>query len=170
MIFGVAVPGMNSPLPSTGTAELLACLSPHIPDDFINACLPAHAGRGRRRSFSAAQLWRVHLLAVLTPVHAFNLLIEMLREQRAWRRFARLTHRQRIPDVWMLHEFRDWMGVGGLRRINEKLLEAFIPQSRGQGCAVALIDATDLPASACGFKKNAPAVIRPSARRWALAP
>ncbi len=160
---------MKTLLPITGTGALLETLSPHIPDEFINALASPIRGRGRRQHFSASQLWRIHLLAVLTPVHAFNLLVRMLAEQRAWRKFARLSHRHRLADVRMLHEFRDRVGVGGLRRINEKLLEPFIPKTAGDSLCVALIDATDLPASACGFKKNAPAVIRPGARRWALA-
>jgi hypothetical protein len=32
----------------------------------------------------------VHLLSLLTPVHSLNLLVKMLPEQRAWRKFAGL--------------------------------------------------------------------------------
>lgn len=157
---------MKAILSATGTARLLAELAPHIPDDFINGQLPRRCGRGRRHQFSGAQLWRVHLLAVLTPVQAFNLLAQMLSEQRAWRRFAHLTHRERVPDVRMLHEFRDRIGVGGLRRINEHLLERLIPASSPDLQSVALIDATDLPASASGFKKNERGAIPLNARPW----
>ena len=66
---------MKSLLPSTGTQALLEAFSPHIPDLWINQEFPQLRGRGRRRLFSAAQLWRVHLLALLTPVHSFNLLV-----------------------------------------------------------------------------------------------
>lgn len=167
MIFGVVIWGMKSILSATGTASLLAELSPYIPDEFINDLLPRSKSRGRRCHFNAAQLWRVHLLALLSPVHTFNLLIKMLGEQRAWRRFAHLSHRQRVPDALMLHEFRNRMGVDGLRCINEKLLESFIPKAGDDSRSVALIDATDLPASASGFKKNGPDVIRPNMRPWA---
>jgi hypothetical protein len=47
---------MQSRLPITGTAELLATLSDFVPDEFINTCMQARSGRGRRHCFSAAQL------------------------------------------------------------------------------------------------------------------
>ena len=81
---------MNSNLPATGTAALLERLNPFVPDDFINECWPhSHTG-GRRRDYSAAQLYRIHLLGLLTPVHSVNLLVKLLPEQRAWRKFALL--------------------------------------------------------------------------------
>src|SRR4030095_9698167 len=110
---------MKSLLPVTGTLDLLDQLSPHVPDGWINQTFPQVKGAGRRRRFSTAQLWRVHLLAVLSPVHSFNLLVQMLAEQRAWRRFAHLPNRHALPDAWMLHEFRERLGVQGFRRINE---------------------------------------------------
>ena len=79
---------MDSNLPATGTAQLLSLLSPYVPDTFINDLIPRHRGRGRRQHLSSAQLYRLHLLSVLTPVHAFNHLVRLLTEQRAWRRFA----------------------------------------------------------------------------------
>jgi hypothetical protein len=161
---------MDSLLPATGTAALLRAVSPYVPDDFINSLWPAHHGRGRRRVFHPAQLWRTHLLALLTPVHSFNLLVEMLPEQRAWRHFAHLPNRRRLPDAWMLHEFRQRAGVAGLRRINEYLLESLLPPADASDWSVSLMDATDLVAADCGFKKKLPAAIRPSARPWVRAP
>ena len=162
-MFAVAVWSMDSLLPPTGTAALLHRLSPHVPDDFINSLWPPHLGRGRRRLFRPAQLWRLHLLAVLTPVHQFNLLLALLPEQRAWRRFAQLPNCYRLPDAWMLHEFRARYGVAGLRRINEHILKPLLPA--GDTWSVALIDATDLPAASSGFKKRPRGSIRPGARR-----
>jgi len=81
---------MNSDLPATGTVALLELLDPFVPDDFINECWPTRPTGGRRRDYSAAQLYRVHLLSLLTPVHSLNLLVKMLPEQRAWRKFAGL--------------------------------------------------------------------------------
>ena len=75
---------MNSDLPATGTAALLELLDPFVPDDFINEGWPGRRTGGRRREYSAAQLYRIHLLALLTPVHAVNLLVKMLPEQRGW--------------------------------------------------------------------------------------
>lgn len=161
---------MDSLLPATGTAKLLHALSPYVPDDFINSLWPAHRGRGRWRVFSPAQLWRTHLLALLTPAHSFNLLVTMLPEQRAWRRFALLPNRQRLPDAWMLHEFRHRAGVTGLRRINEYLLESLLPAADPNAWAVALMEATDLVAADCGFKKKPRASTRPSGPPWARAP
>ena len=162
-MFAVAVWSMDSLLPPTGTAALLHRLSPHVPDDFINSLWPPHLGRGRRRLFRPAQLWRLHLLAVLTPVHQFNLLLALLPEQRAWRRFAQLPNCYRLPDAWMLHEFRARYGVAGLRRINEHILKPLLPA--GDTWSVALIDATDLLAASSGFKKRPRGSIRPGARR-----
>jgi hypothetical protein len=67
--------GMDSLLPATDTAKLLDLLDPYIPDDFINEHWRWRPVRGQRPKFSAAQLWRLHLLVLLTPVHAFNLLL-----------------------------------------------------------------------------------------------
>src|SRR6266481_7205091 len=56
-------------LPPTGTAALLEVISPYIPDDLINSLFAEKAGRGRPPLFSAAQLFRINLLALLTPAH-----------------------------------------------------------------------------------------------------
>jgi hypothetical protein len=157
---------MDSQLPATGTAEYLALLSAYVPDTFINDLLPRAGGRGRQPQFSPAQLYRVHLLTVLTPVHAFNHLVRLLAEQRGWRRFAHLSNRQEVPDVWMLNQFRDRAGASGLRQINEHLLEPLLAPSASQALSLALIDATDLEAACSGHKKRPPASIRPTARRW----
>jgi hypothetical protein len=57
--------------------------------------------------FSASQLWRLHLLALITPVHSLNLLVRMLPEQKAWRRFAHLPSQEQVPDVRMMNSFRE---------------------------------------------------------------
>lgn len=146
----------------TGTSELLEQVSPFIPDEFINEQWPSGPTGGRRRAFSAAQLWRTHLLLLLSPV-------ELLKEQRAWRRFARLPHRERVPDVRMLHEFRARMGVSGLRRINQQLLKPLLGQVVERADTIAIIDSTDLPAACKAFKKSPPAPIQPNVRRSAIA-
>jgi hypothetical protein len=148
------VKSVQSPLPATGTAELLEVLSPYVPDEFINHLLPGNRLQGRRNYFNAAQLWRVHLLTLLSPAHSFNALVRLLPEQPAWRRFALLHHRHRTPDVRMLSQFRAEAGVGALRRINEELVRRllrFLPEG---GKTVAIIDATDLPAAAADKKKT----------------
>src|SRR5881398_1836663 len=151
---------MKTQLPMTGTSELLELVSPYIPDDFIKEHWPSGRTGGRRRAFSAAQLWRTHLLLLLSPAHSINLLVELLPEQSAWRRFARLPHRDRVPDVRMLHEFRGRMGVGGLRKINAELLKPLLGQVLERPDTIAIIDATDLPAACTGFKKRRPVPIR----------
>ena len=145
---------MDHALPQTGTAELLEELSGLIPDDFINDLFPRRKGRGRRNSFCAAQLYRTLLLALLTPVDSFNLLTQMLPEQRAWRQFALLRNRRDLPDAKMLHCFREACGVGGLRAINRHLLLQLLPRYSPSQRTVALIDSTDLPAATSAFKKN----------------
>ncbi len=121
------------------------------------------------RSLSAAQLWRANLLTVLTPTHSFNQLVALLPEQRAWREFARLPNRHRVPDARMLNEFRSRVGVTGLRAINDHLRLPFIERAAGWSHAVALIDATDLPAACHGFKKKTPKVTRRIGRGWEAA-
>jgi hypothetical protein len=157
---------MKSKLPMTGTAKLLAMVDPFIPDGFINEHWNIRPARGPRRHFSAAQLWRTHLLTVLTPAHRFNEALALLGEQRAWRAFAHLAHRERIPDVRMLHEFRTEVGVSGLRRINDQLRASLIGQASTREPAVALMDATDLEAACDGFKKKKPRLIPPAAPAW----
>jgi hypothetical protein len=157
---------MNSAFPLTGTAQFLTLVDPYVPDQFINEHWNRRPNRGPHRALSAAQLWRVHLLAVLTPSHSFNQLVALLPEQRAWREFARISHRHRGPDVRMLCEFRTRVGVMGLRAINDQLRLPFIEQAAGWSHAVALIDATDLPASCGGFKKKKLKAIPPTVQGW----
>lgn len=152
---------MDSALPATGTVKLLELLSPFVPDDFINQTWPQTRTGGRRHEHSAAQLFRVHLLSLLTPVHSLNLLVRLLAEQSGWRRFARLRHQRHGPDVRMLHEFRARVGVAGLRAINAHLLAPLIERYAWQARSVGLIDATDLPAACNGFKKKHRALLRP---------
>lgn len=152
------------PLPTTGTAALLGRLSPHIPDDLINSLWPPQSGSGRRRLFSAAQLFRVSLLTLLTPVHSFNLLVQLLPENRSWRSFAHLRNRLQLPDVRMLHEFRARLELAKLRSINRHLLGPLLEGVPSSAKTVALIDSTDLPAATNGYKKTRPALISPSAQ------
>jgi hypothetical protein len=161
---------MRSPLAPTGTTRLLDQLSPLVPDSFINELLLRRRHPGRRNSFSAAQLYRTHLLAVLTPVHSFNKLVRMLPEQRGWREFAHLANRHRTPDVRMLHEFRVWAGVAGLRHIQEHLLAPLLSLVKQDPHTVAIIDATDLPAATADQKKRRPPLVSAAGQsRGALA-
>ncbi len=160
---------VKSTLAMTGSCELLDQLSGHIPDQFINQQWPLGPTGGRRRSFSAAQLWRVHLLLLLTPARSVNLLVRLLGEHRAWRGFAHLSHRERVPDVRMLFEFRHYVGVGGLRRINNRLLTALVSPIRERRDSIAIIDATDLPARCRGFKKRIVGATAHAVPRWAAA-
>src|ERR1035438_6600475 len=144
---------MQSPLPTTGTAKLLDVLSPFIPDQFINPLLAGRSHPGPRQYFSAAQLWRVHLLALLTPAHSFNALVRLLPEQRDWRRLAHLNRRHRTPEVRRLYEFRERVGVAALHTINEQLAKQVLTFVPASGQAVAVIDATDLPAATADKKK-----------------
>lgn len=150
------------PLPVTGTTGLLEKLSPHVPDDLINSLCPRCSGPGRPDEFSAAQLFRVHLLGLLTPAHSFNLLVELLAEHRSWRSFARLRHRLRVPGVRQLHEFRQSLDLTKLRQINEHLLAPLIEGTAGFAKTLALIDSTDLPAATNAYKKTPWANIVPA--------
>jgi|SRR5881394_1117342 len=90
---------MSLTLPPVGTSRLLELLSPYAPDDFLAEVGPRGSTGGRRHALSAAQLWRTHLLTVLTSTHSLNLLVAQLSEQSAWRRFARL--RRTLPTARM---------------------------------------------------------------------
>lgn len=151
---------MNSDLPAAGTVALLELLNPFVPDDFINEGWPLGHTGGRRRDYSAAQLYRIHLLSLLTPVHSMNLLVRMLPEQRGWRKFAGLRRQTQVPGVRVLHEFRCRVGVSGLRRINNHLLAPLLDAYLWQSWSVGLIDATDLPAACVGFKKKHRTILR----------
>lgn len=152
-------------LPAVGTCELLRVLSPHIPDNFINERFARQRREGRRLRFSSAQLWRVHLLALLTRTFSFNALIRCLPEQETWRRFAHLPNRFAIPDARMLNDFRRVVGVAGFRRINDHLIWELLKCAPLNQTSVAFIDATDLPAST-EDKKNKPGAGPRFGRHW----
>jgi hypothetical protein len=145
---------VQSTLPPTGTNELLERLSDFIPDEFINSELAFPRFAGQRRSFVPAQLWRTHLLALVSSAHSFNAVVRLLPEQRAWRRFAHLSQRHCTPDVRMLHEFRQHAGVTGLRAINDYLVRRLLKWIPKDSLSVAIIDATDLPAASADKKKT----------------
>ena len=157
-------------LPITGTVALLDILSDFVPDDHINQVLPRHRGVGRRCQWSAAQLYRVMLLLLLTPARSSNLLSTLLYEQKAWRRFARLPNRQLLPGARALHEFRERLTPMTLRAINERLVADILKTCDKQLPTIGLIDATDLPASTNPFKKRVTASIPPTKRLMADAP
>jgi hypothetical protein len=146
-------------LPPTGTAALLEVISPYIPDDLINSLFAQKTGRGRPSLFSPAQLFRVNLLALLTPAHSFNLVLTLLAEHRPWRDFARLRNRRVIPDAKMLHEFRQRLDLNKLRCVNRHLLMPVLEGCSEFAKTVSLIDATDLPAATSAYKKILPASI-----------
>lgn len=145
---------MRNELAITGSRTLLEELTAFVPDDFINDFFGRRRGSGRRSQWSPAQLYRLLLLTVLTPAHSFNLLVELLDEQRAWRKFARLKNRFQVPVASQLHDFRYLLGVAGLRRINEHLLGILRDSFPKDRLAIGLIDSTDLPAATSSFKKN----------------
>ena len=141
-------------LPQTGTAALLEMLSPHLDDGFINDLFLRQPRQGRHASFSPAQLLRVQLLQLLTPAHSGNLLIKLLPENRGWRDFARLPNKRSLPDAKMLHQFRERLDLIKLRQINRQLLTTILADLDPARKTVAIIDATDLPASTNCFKKS----------------
>jgi hypothetical protein len=114
----------------------------------------AIAAPGRRSEWSSAQLLRVLLLLLLTPTRSSNLLCQLLPEQRAWRRFAHLPNRRRLPNVRQLHEFRDRLRPMILRAINEQLVRTLLTDWPTALPRIGLIDATDLPAATSAFKKS----------------
>jgi hypothetical protein len=140
-------------IPTTGTSALLELLSPYVPDLEVQRMVPRRIG-GRRAEWSSAQLLRVLLLLLLTPVRSTNLLCKLLPEHRAWRRFAYLPNLRRLPNVRQLHEFRDRLTPSVLRNLNAVLLQRiFATWPKGQP-GVAIIDATDLPAATNEYKKS----------------
>lgn len=146
---------MTKSLPAVGSIALLEVLTGFVPDDFINSHWPVPYRGGRRFRFSAAQLWRVHLLAALTGCRSFNAVQRSLAEQRPLRRFAHLPNERSVPDIRMLHEFRSRLGVSGFRCINDQLVEQVLMVAPLRDKTVGLIDATDLPANTRDKKKTA---------------
>jgi hypothetical protein len=146
---------MSSALPAVGTMALLERLTAFVPDDFINTNWPIPRQRGPRWHFSTAQMWRVHLLALLMGGRSFNSIQRSLSEQRSLRHFAHLRNERTIPGVRMLYEFRQRLGVGGLRAINDHLSGQVLKIAPLREKTIALIDATDLPASTRDKKKMA---------------
>jgi hypothetical protein len=142
-------------------------LSPFLDDAFINELLPRARGPGRPRTFSSAQLFRVLLLSLLTPAHSFNLLLALLPENRAWRKFARLSNQRVLPDAKMLSQFRDRLDLSLLRQINARLLTPLLAGLDPVRPSLAIMDATDLPAAANSFKKTN--LTRRIGPRWARA-
>ena len=161
---------MRDALAITGSAALLEQLTVFLPDDLINQLVPPHAGRGRPNHWSSAQLYRLLLLTLLTPAHSFNLMLALLPEQRSWRKFARLPNRYRLPVASQLHDFRDALGVKGLRQINECLLRPLLHGLPADRLSLGLIDATDLPAASSAFKKRLPAATPHREPRWVVEP
>jgi hypothetical protein len=152
-------------LPQTGTAALLEALSPHLDDQFISDLLPRSCGRGPRHKFSAAQLFRISLLSLLTPAHSFNLLVQLLPENRAWRQFAHLPNQREVPDAKMLHQFRDRLELWRLRQLNLHLLGPLVASRDPNRLMLAIMDSTDLPAATKTFKKKW-RIYPPNMRRW----
>jgi len=145
---------MRDELAITGSVSLLEQLTTFVPDDFVNELVGLGRGPGRRSQWSPAQLYRLLLLTVLTPAHSSNLLVELLKEQRGWRKFGRLQNRFQVPVASQMHDFRQLLGVAGLRRINEHLVGILLDSFPGDRLAIGLIDSTDLPAATSSFKKN----------------
>jgi hypothetical protein len=145
---------MQTLLGTTGTNVLLEQLSPFVPDEFINELVPVHRGRGRHRHWSPAQLYRLLLLTMLTPAHSCNLMLHLLAEQRAWRKFAGLPNRYQLPVASQLHDFRQRMGVKGMRLVNERLLCPLLDGLIADRLAIGLMDATDLPTATSAYKKR----------------
>ena len=147
--------GMTKSLPAVGSFALLETLTDFVPDDFINSRWPVPRRPGRRFHFSAAQVWRVHLLTTLTAHRSFNAVLRSLREQRPLRHFAHLPNERSVPDVRMLYEFRARLGAGGFRCINDHLVHQLLLIAPLRDKTVGLIDATDLPACSRDKKKTA---------------
>ena len=145
---------MSKSLPAVGSLALLNSLTDFVPDEYINSRWPCPRRPGRRFLFSAAQLWRVHLLAALSGGQSFNAVQRSLLEHRVLRRFAHLPNERSVPDVRMLHEFRSRLGVSGLRSINDHLTQEVLMVAPLRDKTVALIDATDLPARTRDKKKK----------------
>lgn len=160
---------MHNSLPPVGSLALLDVLTEFVPDEMINSRWPPPYRPGPRFEFTAAQLWRVHLLGALTGARSFNAVQRSLQEQRCLRRFAHLRNERSVPDVRMLHDFRSRVGVGGLRWINDHLIRQLLLIAPLRDKTVGLIDATDLPARTRDKKKRAESgVLR--ARPWERAP
>lgn len=141
-------------LPPTGTSCLLDTLSPYLDDEFIDDLFPRMQRQGRHPFFRPSQLFRVSLLGLLTPAHSYNLLVELLPENRAWRNFGHLPNKRQYPDAKALHQFRVRLGPGRTRCIQEHLLRPLLEGLNPLRKTVAIMDATDLPAATNRLRKH----------------
>jgi len=131
LVFSVII-SVRSSLPATGTAKLLETLSPYVPDAFINQLLPGNRRQGRRHYFNAA---------------SFGGCI-------CWRRFGFFGTGIVLPMCACSVSFapmRAWLLCGGSMSSWFRRLLRFLPAG---GQTVAIIDATDLPASTADKKKT----------------
>ena len=63
-----------------------------------------------RIAFSVAELWRMHLLLLLTSAQSLNLVAAQLHEHAACQGFCRLGSLPHLPDGRMFHKFRQQQG------------------------------------------------------------
>ena len=108
---------------------------------------------GRRHALSAAQLWRTHLLTVLTSTHSLNLVVAQLPEQAGVAAFRPVAPRTALPLGCCMSFGRQLAWMDCARSINIWWGDCCVGQGV-QPHAVALMDATDLPAACSGFKKK----------------
>ena len=159
----------NAQLPLKGTTQLLPTREP-IPGDFISEHWNVRPQQEPHRTFGAAQLPRVPLPAVPTPIQSRNLVWAMLPAQVAWCKFAHLAHRHCVPDARMSCAFRLRFDAAGLRAKQDTLSLALLQRAAAWKHAPALIDETDWERARGGCAKKKPTLTRPSLRRWAATP
>ena len=151
--------------PATGTAQFLTLVDPFVPDDFINQHWNHRPSRGPHRSIAlhnsvASTCWPAIAGAFIEPCSSCY-------RNNGPGASSPACPIHSGPDVRMLHEFRARSGVSGFRAINHQLRLPWIERAAGWSRAVALIDATDLPAACGGFKKKQRKRIPPIVPPWA---
>lgn len=94
-----------------------------------------------------------HLLELLSPYVSDDFIAEVCPQRGPGGRRHDLSAARlwrTLPTARMLHEFRGRVGVSGLRAINRHLVGRLARRQGVQPHAVALMDATDLPAAWLG--------------------
>lgn len=139
-------------------------ISRFIPDGAIDTLFPRGFSkqRGPQNIFKTSQLFRVHLLTMLKQIPSFNKLCRELKIQRSWRDFCGLKNKYKVPNVWILSQFRRKFGDSGLIRINELLFLILSKVLKFPRLLIAVPDSTGLEAACYGFRKknaNVPAPV-----------
>jgi hypothetical protein len=122
-------------------------ISKVLPDRWLDDQWPQPRRQGRRQPWPVSQLVRVHLLALLKGLGAFNRVCRELAHNVDFRRFCRVGPRQCAPTPSCLSQFREAYGTELWPRLHRHLLSAVVALCPPSAAGLIVLDSTDLPAA-----------------------